>query len=234
LWCGTDKSAERVITQKAEQEGVKIHCVERETLKVKEMSLGGTVFDYKQRKDVNLSLLGNYQPYNAANVLCAIDILNGMGFEITEKDIRQGFESVRWPSRFEVINKEPLVIADGGHNPEGIDGATDSVKRYFGDGKVVVITGVMADKDYRYMARRIADVADTVFCITPENPRALSAEEYARVFNELGVNSYACKSVGEAVNKAVEHARSICVPVVSLGSLYMYSEVFNAVKDCVK
>lgn len=234
LWCGTDKSAERVITQKAEQEGVKIHCVERETLKVKEMSLDGTVFDYKQRKDVNLSLLGNYQPYNAANVLCAIDILNGMSFEITEKDIRQGLESVRWPSRFEVINKEPLVIADGGHNPEGIDGATDSVKRYFGDGKVVVITGVMADKDYRYMARRIADVADTVLCITPENPRALSAEEYARVFNELGVNSYACKSVSEAVNKAVEHARSICAPVVSLGSLYMYSEVFNAVKNCVK
>ncbi|MBQ4091561.1 MAG: bifunctional folylpolyglutamate synthase/dihydrofolate synthase [Clostridia bacterium] len=234
LWCGSDKSAECVIAQKARQEGADIHYVERETLKVNEMSLGGTVFDYKQRKDLKLSLLGSYQPENATNVLCAVDILNSLGYEISDGAVRSGLENVSWPSRFEIINKEPLVIADGGHNPEGIDGAVDSIKCYFGEGKVVVITGVMADKDYRYMAQRIASIANTVFCITPENPRALPAEDYADVFAGLGVDSYACASVGEAVNRAIEQAKSSGAPIVSLGSLYMYSEVFKAVKNCVK
>ena len=105
-----------------------------------------------------------------------------------------------------------------------------SVKSYFGDKKVAVITGVMADKDYRYMASRIAEVADTLFCIRPDNPRALSAEDYALVFESLGVRAVACDSVDVAVESAVSHAKITGASVVSLGSLYMYGEVADAVK----
>jgi len=230
LWCGGDDDTERVIADAAQRMGVVLHKVSRERLSVNKMTLDGTSFDFGERKNVNLPLLGQYQPHNAANALCAIDILSSIGFDVSDDAVRRGLERVTWPSRFEIINKEPLVIADGGHNPEGIDGAVESIKRYFGDAKVAIITGVMADKDYKYMSCRIAEVACRVFCVRPDNPRALSAEDYASVFEARGVDSVACQSVDCAVQQALSYAQSEGLPVISLGSLYMYGEVLAAVR----
>ena len=130
--------------------------------------------------------------------------------------------------RFEIINKDPLVIADGGHNPEGIDGATASVKQYFTE-KVGIVTGVMADKDYRYMAKRMAEVGARVFTLTPDNPRALAAADYARVFEELSVEASAYDSVDEAVKAALAWGGENNTPIVCLGSLYMYCEIRNCI-----
>lgn len=230
LWCGKDADAERVIYDKAAKVGAPMIRPSRDSLIIREMTLDGTRFDYGERKDIILSLLGTYQPENASNVLTAIDILRSIGYKIPDCAVYDGMKSVRWQARFEVISRRPLVIADGGHNPEGIDSAVSSIKAYFGNGKVGIITGVMADKDYGYMAERIASIAKKVFCLTPDNPRALSAEKYAEVFKNLSIDSVACRSVDEAVNSATEWAKQNNTPIVSLGSLYMYREVALAVK----
>jgi dihydrofolate synthase/folylpolyglutamate synthase len=230
LWCGNDAGADRVISGKAEELGAPMTRVDRSSLKIKEMTLGGTTFDFGTRENVSLSLLGTYQPLNATNVLSAIDILKESGYDIPDNAVYEGLKAVKWPARFEIISREPLIIADGGHNPEGIDSAVTSIERYFGDERVAIITGVMADKDYRYMAQRIAAVAKKVFCLTPDNPRALKAEEYAEVFKALGVEAVACDSVDSAVSSAIAWAQENEVSIVSLGSLYMYCEVTAAIK----
>jgi dihydrofolate synthase/folylpolyglutamate synthase len=230
LWCGSDKRAEAVILEKAREQGAPIYTVDRESLKVNDMSLDGTCFDYLGYKNLNLALLGSYQTQNASNSLTAIALIDKLGLHVSEGAIRKGLECVVWHARFEIISKNPLIIADGGHNPEGIDVAVESIKRYFPDRKVLIVTGVMADKDHGYMAKRIASVAEKVFCLTPDNPRALPAAEYAAVFESLGVPASAHETVGEAVRAAMERARQTGTPVVSLGSLYMYGEVRAAVE----
>ncbi len=230
LWCGNDSSAEAVIKERADGVGSEMLTVDRRMLKIHDMTLDGTVFDFGDIKNIDLSLLGTYQPENAANALTAVRFLRDNGYDIPDSAVRKGMRSVKWNARFEVISKEPLVIADGGHNPEGIDGAVESIKNYFGEDRICIVTGVMADKDYRYMASRISDVAKQVFCLTPDNPRALKAEKYAEVFERLGVSSTACDSVDEAVECALEWSQENNTPIVSLGSLYMYSEVLEAVK----
>ena len=224
LWCGSHKGAEQVISEKCAEMGSKLIRVDRSHMNIKKMTLEGTDFDLGEHKDIHIPLLGSYQPLNAANVLFAIDILRELGVKIDEDSVKRGLESVIWHARFEIISKDPLVIADGGHNPEGIDGAVESVKRYF-DEKVGIVTGVMADKDYKYMAGRISEVAHTVFCLTPDNPRALPSVDYARVFEELGVPSSAYDTVDEAVASALAWAKENNKPVVCLGSLYMYGEI---------
>ncbi len=228
LWCGSHEGAYKIIKEQAEKLNASVTVVDRSTLKIKEMTLEGTTFDYKDGKDLSLSLLGSYQPINATNVLAAIDLLRAQGIEISDSAIRKGLASTVWHARFEVINKDPLIIADGGHNPEGIDGAIESVKRYFPNEKVGIITGVMADKDYKYMASRMSEVASDVFCLTPDNPRALPAEDYARVFASLGVNSTACASVTDAVRSALSWAKKNGRPIICLGSLYMYGDIVKA------
>ena len=229
LWCGSHEGAEKVIKEKCESVGSDFIKIDRSATVINEMTLEGTVFDFGEHKGIHIPLLGSYQPMNASNVLCAIDVLRSMGIEISDEAIKNGLASVVWYARFEIINKEPLVIADGGHNPEGIDGAVASVKQYFTE-RVGIVTGVMADKDYKYMASRIYEVAERVFCLTPDNPRALPAEDYAKVFDDLGVNATPCKSVEEAVDSAMKWAREKCKPIVCLGSLYMYGEIRKCIK----
>jgi dihydrofolate synthase/folylpolyglutamate synthase len=230
LWCGDNAEAEHVIRTHAEQTGAPVLTVSKEHLTVHRMTLDGTDFDFGDHKDLHIPLLGTYQPLNAANVLSAIDLLRRMDVLISEEAVREGLADVAWPARFEIIQRDPLIIADGGHNPEGIDSAVDSINAYFGTQKVSIVTGVMADKDYRYMAQRIASVSDAVFCLTPDNPRALSAEQYAAVFEEYGVSATAAPTVEQALFRAMSHAAQANTPIVCLGSLYMYGEIRQAIK----
>ena len=225
LWCGSDTAAEEVIRARAEQVGTRVISVDHDLLSVRSMTIDGTDFDYGNHKQLHMSLLGTYQPHNAAYAIAAIDLLRRMDVLIDEDAVVQGLSSVAWPARFEIIRRDPLVIFDGGHNPEGVDSAVESIRAYFGENKVGIVTGVMADKDYTYMASRIASVAQTVFCLTPDNPRALPAPDYAAVFQGLGIAATAARTVEEAVTQALAWAEQTGTPVVCLGSLYMYGEV---------
>lgn len=231
LWCGNDERAESVVRAVAADKGAPMHTVDRDSLKINAISLEGTDFDYMSYKNLRLALLGSYQPINARNSLTALSLIGELGFPVCEGAIREGLEKVVWHARFEVISKEPLIIADGGHNPEGIDAAVESIEKYFSDGKVLIVTGVMADKDHGYMASRIATVAQKVFCLAPDNPRALPAKEYADEFISLGIDAVACESVSDAMALAKAEAENTNLPVVALGSLYMYGEVVEALKN---
>ena len=129
---------------------------------------------------------------------------------------------------FDGMSKSELfrtVIFDGAHNPEGVDGAVKSVKQYFGDKKIIALSGVLGDKDYSYIARRISDIADVAYTITPDNPRALNAEEYAEELRKNGVDAYSCCSIADAVAKALERAKNERRALICLGSLYTYGDV---------
>ena len=191
--------------------------------------LFGADFDFGAYKNIHVSLSGLYQPHNAANVLTVIDVLRDRGLTIPETAIREGLASVKWPARFEVLSKSPLVIADGGHNPEGIDAAIASVKAYFKEEKILLLTGVMADKDYTHMVSRMAEVADRAFCVRPANDRALDPTAYAETFRKMGIPAEGYATVAEGVKAAMETAEREGKALLCLGSLYMYGEVHEAV-----
>ena len=229
LYCGNDARAREVIKEKADQMHASMYDADKSTLTLTRCDLTGCEFDFGDWKGVELSLLGLYQPENAANVLRAVEILRKEGMEIPESAVYAGLKAARWQARFEKIVQDPLVIFDGAHNPEGIDAAVQSVKYYFGTEKVVVLTGVMRDKDYEYVATRLSEIAKRAFCIKPDNPRALDAEEYARVLACRGVASSAHGSVKEAFADAKAFALESGSVLVCLGSLYMYEQICKLV-----
>ncbi len=144
--------------------------------------------------------------------------------------MRRGIARVKWPGRFEKLCESPLIISDGAHNPEGIAAAAKGIKTYFPDTRVLLLTAVMADKDYHGMVKTLAPLAAEVFTLTPDNPRALPADDFAAVWREQGVNATGFSTVEEAVRSAVETARERGLPLFSLGSLYMYAEVTEALE----
>lgn len=229
LYGGSDEGAYEVIKAVADERGSVLYRTDYSALSVKAATLDGSVLDFGEWRDISLSLLGMYQPRNAASVLCAVDILKSRGFDIPEAAVRSGLEAARWPARFELLSREPIVIYDGAHNPEGISGAVTSIKRYF-DEKVYILTGVLKDKDYNFIAGELAGVAERAFTITPDNPRALTANAYADVLEGLGVQAEAFATIPEAVSAAYRAAKADGKALICLGSLYTYGDVTRALK----
>ena len=230
LWGGNSKAAEAVIEEECIKKQSILCKTDYSKLNVKNFDLSGTTFDYKSRKDIKLSLLGSYQPRNASVVLDALDNLSCIGLHVSEEAVRGGLLKARWPARFEIIHKAPMIIFDGAHNAQGIEAAVESVRCYFGDKKIVVLSGVLRDKDYVKIADSISSVSDRVFTITPDNPRALSAEEYATHFSTLGVNAIACESIEDALTQGMSAADESNTALLCLGSLYTYGDVISLIE----
>jgi dihydrofolate synthase/folylpolyglutamate synthase len=223
-------SCEAVIRDVADRVGapyVRVDCTKLQNVRC---TLDGARLDYEQYNDLYIPLPGIYQPYNAATVLTALSLLRSRGVAVTDAAVREGLAAVRWAGRFEILSQKPLLISDGGHNPEGIDAAIGSVKAYFGTEKIQLITGVMADKDYAYMVRRMSEVAMRVYTVRPDNSRALDAAAYADVFVENGIEAHGFETVHDAVFAAMADGARDGVATLCLGSLYMYGEVKAAVE----
>lgn len=233
LYGGNDNSACRTLSVIANAKQADFYAVDPSSVRVKSYSPNGTVFDFKDAKDLSLSLLGTYQPENAATVLTAMELLNSRGIlKIPETAIRYGLSSVRWMARFEKLREsDPIVIFDGAHNPQGIRHAVKSIEIYFPNQKVNILSGVMEDKDYDGMIEGVKPIAAHVFTVTPANPRALSAKRYAEVIRSHGIPATHFESVEAGIVAAIEESRESGTPLFCLGSLYLYGEISKLIEE---
>ena len=230
LYGGEDLAAKEVISETARAKGSAFEYVDYGRLLNIRADLSGTVFDFEGYKDMSIALLGMYQPKNASAVIKATELLRGRGLNISDMSLRDGLKSARWQGRFEIILNDPLMIFDGAHNPQGIRSAVESIKTYFGDKKVYLLTGVLRDKDYTAIAADLAKVASRAFTLTPDSPRALDASEYAKTLCSAGIDACAHNSLKEALDAAVGAARRDGVPLICLGSLYVYATLIKEVE----
>ncbi len=190
-------------------------------------SLEGQVFDCGDRKGLFLPLLGNHQLHNAAVVLSVCDTLREEGWQITEQNIRDGLHDVRWPGRFDIMRRDPLFIIDGGHNPQCIEALVKNIQDYLPGRKLIVLTGVLADKDYADMYKPVLPYAQRFVCVTPPNPRRLEAGKLAEYLRAVGADAQAAESVESGVRTAIAEAGADGV-VLCFGSLYMIGDIKNA------
>lgn len=184
----------------------------------------GISLDFDGFGNVRTSMSGTYQQYNIANVLTAIEILRNEGLNIPENAVKSGLISARIRGRFELISENPTIIFDGSHNPDGIKQTADSIKKYFGDTKVALLIGVMADKDYELYPKMLGEYIDRVYTVKPDNPRALDSTTLLLSFLKYGILGAACDDLDKGISCAVDYATENNIPLIALGSLYMYKD----------
>lgn len=217
-------SVEDVFKKVCQERHVELVIADFEGLVPNQHDLAGQIFDYGNRKNIFLPLLGNHQLCNAAIALSTIDVLIKKGWEISEEAVFQGIKEVKWPGRFEVISNEPLLIVDGGHNPQCIEALAQNIKDYLSDRKVIALTGVLSDKDYKEMYQPIFPYISEFVCITPPSPRRLEAAKLAAYIQKAGKKATACTDIKEALKFARKLAGERGA-VVYFGSLYSIAEI---------
>ncbi len=217
------EAAERVIEELCAERGAKLCRAQGVTLR--ERSLDGQVFDCGGRAALKLPLLGSHQLGNAATALAAIDALREKGWKISEEAVRDGLARTVWPARLEVLHRLPAVLLDGAHNPDGVTALNNALLELFGEEKLTLVMGVMADKDYVEMLEIVAPRAKRVIATAPDYYRALDPASLAAALDaKLSVPVIDGGSVENALRLALDTAEeneAICV----FGSLYQAGEV---------
>ena len=189
-------------------------------------SIDGQVFDYRGRHALRIRLLGNYQMENAMVVLDLMDCLIRRGFQISEEAIRAGLAEARWPGRFELLSRNPLLIVDGAHNPNGVEALVETIRSYFPDQKINFVMGVMRDKDYHTMLRLIAPYAARFITELPDTKRALDPEALkAEIRTYFDGPVETAESVTAAVQRAMEIAEQTGTITLCFGSLYQVADI---------
>lgn len=136
---------------------------------------GEIKFDYKKIKGLQVSLSGGYQIKNAVTALEALWVLEQKGYPLQEEAIRNGFKRAAWRGRFETIRETPLVIADGAHNPAAAAALYQSLLEYQAKRPLIMVIGMLADKDQKAVLENTLSLADKVITITPGHERGLSS-----------------------------------------------------------
>ena len=153
----------------------------------------GCEFDYStpgfEMKRVKTRLLGRYQVSNATLALSVLSLLTEKFDRLTEDAIRAGLFNARWPGRLEVMSRsgeKPVLVLDGGHNPDGVAKLAESAAELWGGKKIGVVYAAMKDKDYPACIRSINKLAPEFYATTvPDVARALSVPEITAVASEM-------------------------------------------------
>ena len=217
------ESVTRLVRARCEELDVSLRIPDFSAIHSEFDSLYGQTFTY-QGEAYALPLLGTHQLKNAATVLEVVDVLRGRGWRLEQSDVEHGLYAVSWPGRFELLSEEPLFIVDGGHNPQCAQTVAENLLRYFPDKRRILLLGVLKDKDVSGLTDRLDPVADEYLCITPESPRALTAEALAELLGRYGKPVTVCGSIRDGVSAALERADRDSV-VCAVGSLYSVGEI---------
>ena len=218
------EQARNVIAAAAGRAGAKLVTPDREDLNLEKVKPLKNHIDYGGY-EVRLALAGRHQAYHAAMAVeIALALWREYGYDISDEAILQGLAAARMPARIEVLRRHPLLLLDGGHNPDGVRALAAELKKAGYQENLVVVMGVLADKNHQAMLRAIAPVAEKMFCVTPGCPRALPAEELQKEARFL-LDAETAPTVKQAIRRALDYCEDRHLPgVVVCGSLYLAAE----------
>ena len=184
-------------------------------------SLHETVLPDSTLRDV--SFAGSYQRGNASLAAAAVRLLADR-FPVSAAAVRRGAETMRWPGRYELLQTDPCVIADGAHNAAGVRTLMESLSGQYPGKRFIFITGVLADKQVDEMLDAAAPYAKMFFTVTPDSVRALPAEALCERLRERGLKAEACESAAAAVRRALD-AADVSDVICAFGSFYFIGKV---------
>lgn len=228
----TQEESKDVFIQKAEENNSEIyfadkiiHCEKQDVYSIDYQVFNILKDNQLYLKDLKFPLLGNYQKKNLATIICSLDILRDK-FKIEDTHIYEGLsnlvKSTGLMGRWQVLCRQPLVVADTGHNVAGINEIINQLSetKY---SKLHFVLSVVNDKDIEGILQLLPKEAEYYFC-KADIPRGLDAGILAEKANSCGLKGSVYNSVTEAYKSALGNAKDDDLVFVG-GSNFTVAEV---------
>ena len=199
-------------------------------------TVAGHTFDLvgptRKYQGIHVPLAGHHQVENALTAIAAAEALEARGLRLGEAAIRRGLARARWPGRLQVVGDRPRILADGAHNPAGAAALAAFLREQRAAlHRVVLVFGVLKDKNWSAMLGALAPLADHVILTHPPTERGAEPRDLLGA-NRLGVPLEMQSEVGPAL----ERARELAGPedtILVTGSLYTVAAVLHALNIVV-
>lgn len=185
-------------------------------------------FVFQNKNDelnVKYSLVGHHQVMNGSVALEAVQVMSELGYDIDMEKAALSMERVSWAGRLEMLKyKGKRVLLDAAHNLEGAKNLALALKDIYNYRKLVLMVGILADKERQKMIDYIGPFGDVVIVTRPNSPRAEDYRAVASYFEEYSKEIYLIENVFEALDKGIEllgEEDLLCVT----GSIYMLQDI---------
>jgi dihydrofolate synthase / folylpolyglutamate synthase len=175
-------------------------------------------------------LKGKHQIENAALALGVIDVLAMKGFPVVYDAVFKGIHDVKWEGRLEVISRRPTVLLDGAHNAGGASALAMALREEFSYKQLIFVFGVLKDKNYKAMLKKLLPLGDRLILTSPDTERAMPPEALLPVAKKYLEGIEIVKNSREAMKRALSVADQndlVCVT----GSLYLVGEIRKAFSE---
>ena len=176
----------------------------------------------------NLKMIGDYQYNYAAASLLALDALLPECLEDHDV-IKKALSETEISGRFQYLSESPDIILDVAHNEDAAKSLSDNIKK-IGYDKIIVVLGVLADKDVYSIVEPFSSLVDHWYIGTINSERGMNSDEIkfrinSIYKNKLSIGTYA--SVTSAFNAAKYDQMKDSLLLV-YGSFYTVSEALKA------
>jgi len=173
--------------------------------------------------NIYLNLWGAHQMINATTALGAMEVLEDLGYPVSNDAIVEGLKEVKWPGRLEMVCSSPRVLLDGAHNPAGAIALKESLEKEFQYRNLVVLIGIMKDKDIDSILHSLAPLADRIILTKPSIDRAASPTFLKKALGRNGKKAEIIEDLKEAIDRGLSLTTEgdlLCIT----GSLYTVGE----------
>ncbi|MBR6700208.1 MAG: bifunctional folylpolyglutamate synthase/dihydrofolate synthase [Firmicutes bacterium] len=191
--------------------------------------------DHKVYEKIRINMPGGHQVSNAVCALQIFEVLKKQGYDLPGDAVQRGMSAAKQPGRIEIVKDEPFIVLDGSHNGDSVKALKKWAEKSFSeDDDILIVTGVLKDKEYELMAEMLSCIGKDFIITEPDNPRKLDAELYKETFeNFLKPKQEICiikdteKAAEEALNKIFvkENGNKSYKALIFTGSLYMIGVV---------
>ena len=228
---GSDERSSRVIEETAENVEAPWYKMEKDALKIQEITDKHIAFSILDEYDNNtvwqVASTGIYQVMNAALAIRAMRYTFGDKAEICKW--QKVVASVKWQGRMEEVL--PGVIFDGAHNLAAIREFTKSIRlQREAEGEIhplIILFSAVADKDYSHMIELLCkeSKADAYVIAKVDNKRGAQADTLAALFRKYTDRPvYREDTLADAFTRALNEKGSEG-KLYCLGSLYLVGEL---------
>lgn len=222
------KEALDVLVDVSKEMNADLNLFSLNNIKINRETEFGSNFDFQYKdevlKDIQISMIGEYQIFNASLAITTLLVLRKKGLiNITNESIYEGLLETKWNGRLEVLKRKPTFLIDGAHNVQGVNNLAKAIE-LFTYKKLILGIGILRDKDVEHIIELLAPMADEIVVTEVNMPRKMDAKDLAREISKYNINVFIEKDIKKSVEKALELADEDDL-IVFGGSLYLIGEV---------
>ncbi|MDQ1291086.1 MAG: dihydrofolate synthase / folylpolyglutamate synthase [Nitrospirota bacterium] len=188
----------------------------------------------RQLDGLTCALTGRHQLDNAACAVALLEAAEGRGILVNEEAVRRGLQSVQWEGRLEVLERGPVLLLDGAHNPAAAHVLAEYLAEWSAtrpEARLILVLGMMRDKDHKHFVEPLHRLVSEVVLTQADMARSFSVQELREVIGSQFPLCHVAPSAADAL--ALARARASAQDLICVtGSLMLVGEVKALVRGC--